>query len=157
MKIFKRLAAGIAALILLTSCSLLQNAAASATSTGSSTGSAIAAIYNVLKATGSIDLSNLTNLINIGQILTGASTLKTATSAFTDEFTVGLIQGSNHLVNADNAGKVISGLKNLAKVDSSTLSAASSKAYAGTATSVSTADKNVDATMRAITSILGSL
>ena len=156
MKLFKRIVAGVAALSLLTSCSLLQGVS-SAASTGSSTGTALAAIYNVLKSTGGIDLSSLANLINIGQILTGANSLTNATASFTDEFTQGLIQGSNNLVTSANASKVISGLKALSSIDTSTLSKASSKAYAGTPTTVSTSDKNVDATMKAITSLLGSL
>lgn len=157
MKLFKRIVAGIAALSLLTSCSLLQGVGGTAATNGSSTGSAIAAIYNVLKATGGIDLSNLANLINIGQILTGANSLKTATTAYTDDFAAGLIQGSKNLVNSANSSKVITALKNLANMDTSALTTASSKAFAGTPTTVSTSDKNVDATMKAITSLLGSL
>ena len=86
MKLMKRIAAGVASLLLLTSCSILQNAA-SATSLGGNTGTAISAIYNVLKAAGGIDLSNLTNIINIGKILTGAGALSNATQAFTVAFT----------------------------------------------------------------------
>ena len=48
MKLMKRIAVGLASLLLLTSCSILQKAA-SATSLGGNTGSAISAIYNVLK------------------------------------------------------------------------------------------------------------
>jgi hypothetical protein len=156
MKLFKRIVAGVAALSILTSCSILQGVG-SAVSNGSSTGTALSAIYNVLKATGGIDLSNLANLINIGQILTGANSLANATASYTDEFTKGLIQGSNSLVTTANASKVISGLKSLAGMDTSAITTASSKAFAGTPTTVSTSDKNVDATMKAITSLLGSL
>jgi len=155
MKLFKRLAAGCAALMLLTSCSVLQGLTSNATSTGSNTGTAIAAIYNVLKSTGSIDLSNLMNVINIGKILTGANALTDATTAFTDEFTAGLIQGSSSLVNSGNAAKVISGLKSLAGLDTSAFQAASSKGYAGAP--LSTSDKNVDATMKALNGLLGAL
>ena len=78
MKLMKRIAVGLATLLLLTSCSILQKAA-SATSLGGNTGTAISAIYNVLKAAGGIDLSNLTNIINIGKILTGAGSLSNGT------------------------------------------------------------------------------
>lgn len=156
MKLFKRIVAGVAALSILTSCSILQGVG-SAVSNGSSTGTALSAIYNVLKATGGIDLSNLANLINIGQILTGANSLANATASYTDEFTKGLIQGSNSLITTANASKVISSLKSLSGMDTSALTTASSKAFAGTPTTVSTKDKNVDATMKAITSMLGSL
>ena len=56
MKLMKRIAVGIASLLVLTSCSVLQKAA-SASSLGGNTGTAIAAIYNVLKAAGGIDLA----------------------------------------------------------------------------------------------------
>lgn len=78
MKLMKRIAVGLATLLLLTSCSIIQKAA-SATSLGGNTGTAISAIYNVLKAAGGIDLSNLTNIINIGKILTGAGSLSNGT------------------------------------------------------------------------------
>ena len=78
MKLMKRIAVGLASLLLLTSCSILQKAA-SASSLGGNTGTAISAIYNVLKAAGGIDLSNLTNIINIGKILTGAGSLSNGT------------------------------------------------------------------------------
>ena len=105
MKLMKRIAVGIASLLVLTSCSVLQKAA-SASSLGGNTGTAIAAIYNVLKAAGGIDLSNLTNIINLGKILTGAGALSNATQAFADEFSTALINGSNNLVNSGNVAKV---------------------------------------------------
>ena len=164
MKLLKRIAAGCAALIVLSSCALLQgtSSASTATTTGMSTGSAISAIYNVLKATGAIDLSNLTNLINIGQILTGANTLANATTAYTDEFATALINGSSNLVNNSNVNQVLSGLKTLSALDSSALLNASNTAQskgfaAGAAPKVSTSDKNVAATMSAINGLLGAL
>ncbi len=51
----KRIAVGLATLLLLTSCSIHQ------------------------KAASGIDLSNLTNIINIGKILTGAGSLSNGT------------------------------------------------------------------------------
>ena len=79
MKLFKRIVLGVSALLLVSSCSILQGVANSASSVGSSTGTALSAIYNVIKAAGGIDLSNLANIINIGQILTGAGALSNAT------------------------------------------------------------------------------
>ena len=106
MKLMKRIAAGVASLLLLS------------------------AIYNVLKAAGGIDLSNLTNIINIGKILTGAGALSNATQAFTDEFSQALINGSNNLVNSGNVAKVLSGLKALNNIDTSAFSESATKAYA---------------------------
>ena len=156
MKLMKRIAVGLASLLLLTSCSILQKAA-SATSLGGNTGTAISAIYNVLKAAGGIDLSNLTNIINIGKILTGAGALSNATQAFTDEFSQALINGSNNLVNNGNVAKVLSGLKALNNIDTSAFSEAATKAYANGTQQIQQNDANVNATVKAITSLLGAL
>ena len=142
MKLMKRIAVGLASLLLLTSCSILQKAA-SATSLGGNTGSAISAIYNVLKAAGGIDLSNLTNIINIGKILTGAGALSNATQAFT--------------VNNGNVAKVLSGLKALNNIDTSAFSESATKAYANGTQQIQQNDANVNATVKAITSLLGAL
>ena len=156
MKLMKRIAVGLASLLLLTSCSILQKAA-SASSLGGNTGTAISAIYNVLKAAGGIDLSNLTNIINIGKILTGAGALSNATQAFTDEFSTALINGSNNLVNSGNVAKVLSGLKALNSIDTSAFSDAATKAYANGSQQLPQNDANVNATVKALTSLLGSL
>jgi hypothetical protein len=153
----KRIVAGVASLLIVCSCSVLQNVAASATSAGSSTGSAISAIYNVIKAAGGIDLSNLTNIINIGKILTGAGTLSNATQSFTNEFAAGLISGSNNLVNNSNVSKVITGLKALNNIDTSAFSDSATKSYANGTQQIQKNDANVNATVDAITSLLGSL
>ena len=156
MRLMKRIAVGLASLLLLTSCSILQKAA-SASSLGGNTGTAISAIYNVLKAAGGIDLSNLTNIINIGKILTGAGALSNATQAFTDEFSNALIKGSNNLVNSGNVAKVLSGLKALNSIDTSAFSDAATKAYANGTQQLQQNDANVNATVKALTSLLGSL
>ena len=156
MKLMKRIAVGLASLLLLTSCSILQKAA-SASSLGGNTGTAISAIYNVLKSAGGIDLSNLTNIINIGKILTGAGALSNATQAFTDEFSQALINGSNNLVNNGNVAKVLSGLKALNNIDTSAFSESATKAYANGTQQIQKNDANVNATVKAITSLLGAL
>ena len=105
MKALKHLAAACAVLVLLTSCSALTRTAtklASATTIGNSTGSALSSIFSVLKSAGVIDLSNLTNIINLGRILTGAGTLANANNAFTNDFASGLINGSSNLINSAN-------------------------------------------------------
>ncbi len=157
MKMFKRIAAALAALMLLSSCSILKNVASNATSMGSNTGSGLAAIYNVLKATGGIDLSNLTNIINIGKILTGASSLSGATNAFTNDFVSGLIQGSSNLVNSSNIASVLTGLQSLSNIDTSALTAAAAAAAAGKATEVSASNAGVAATVNALKSIVNAL
>lgn len=160
MKALKRIAAACAAVLLLTSCSILQGVGSnknSASSTGTNTGSAIAALYQILKATGTIDLSNLTNLINLGKILTGANALTGATTAFTDEFASGLIKGSSNLVNGSNVAKVLTGLQSLSSIDTSALSTAASFAATGSEPEISTSTKGVSTAMSAITSLLSGL
>jgi hypothetical protein len=156
MKLMKRIAVGIASLLLISSCSILQNVA-NATTAGSNTGSAISAIYNVLKAAGGIDLSNLTNIINIGKILTGAGALTNATQSYTDEFANALISGSNNLVNSGNVSKVISGLKSLNSIDNSAFSESALKSYSNGTQAIQKNDKNVNAAVDAITKLLGTL
>ena len=156
MKLMKRIAAGVASLLLLTSCSILQNAA-SATSLGGNTGTAISAIYNVLKAAGGIDLSNLTNIINIGKILTGANSLTNASQAYTSEFITGLMNGSGNLVNSSNVNAVLGGLQALNNIDQSVFTGPAAKAYANGSRAVPTTDTGVAATMGALNSLLNTL
>ena len=113
MKLFKRIAAAFVAISLLSSCSILGNLTQSATQQGNTTGSALAAIFNVLKTNGNIDLSDLMNVINIGKILTGANSLTNATQAYTSEFITGLMNGSGNLVNSSNVNAVLGGLQAL--------------------------------------------
>lgn len=159
MKALKHIAAACAAVLLITSCSILQGVGSnnSASSTGTNTGSAIAALYQILKATGTIDLSNLTNLINLGKILTGANALTGATTAFTDDFASGLIKGSSNLVNSSNVAKVLTGLQSLSSLDTSALSTAASFAATGSEPEISASSKGVSTTMSAITSLLSGL
>ena len=107
MKLFKRIAAAFVAISLLSSCSILGNLTQSASNTGNNTGSALAAIFNVLKTNGNIDLSDLMNVINIGKILTGANSLTNASQAYTSEFITGLMNGSGNLVNSSNVNAVM--------------------------------------------------
>ena len=156
MKLLKRIAVGVASLLVVSSCSILQGIGSAAT-TGTNTGTALSAIYNVLKSAGGIDLSNLTNIINIGKILTGAGALSNATQAFTDEFSTALINGSNNLVNSGNVAKVLSGLKALNNIDTSAFSESATKAYANGTQQLPQNDANVNATVKALTSLLGAL
>ena len=156
MKLFKRIVLGVSALLLVSSCSILQTVG-NATTAGSNTGSALSAIYNVIRAAGGIDLSNLTNIINIGKILTGAGALSNATQSYTDEFSKALISGSNNLVNSGNVSKVITGLKALNNIDTSAFSDTAIKSYSNNSQQIQKNDKNVNATVDAITKLLGSL
>ena len=156
MKLMKRIAVGVASLLLVSSCSILQGLG-NATTAGTNTGSAISAIYQVLKAAGGIDLSNITNIINIGKILTGAGALSNATQSFTDEFATALINGSNNLVNSGNVSNVINGLKALNSINTSAFSDSAVKSYSDGTQTIQKNDKDVNATVNAITKLLGSL
>ena len=153
MKALKHIAAGLAALMLLSSCSLLKNITSSASDTGSSTGSALAALYQIFKAAGGIDLSNLTNIINIGKILTGANSLVDATQEFTSDFASGLIEGSSKLVNSGNVDAVIAALKALNNVDTSNLTKAADAAAQGTAMALTSSTAGVTPTLNQLTNI----
>ena len=157
MRTIRRLVAACTAALMVSSCSILQNVASSATSVGTNTGSAIAGLYQILKATGTIDLSNLTNLINLGKILTGANSLTGATTAFTDEFASGLIKGSQNLVNGSNVAKVLTGLQSLTSIDTSALSTAASFAATGSQPEINNSTKGVSTAMSAITTLLKGL
>ncbi len=157
MKVFKHILATVAALALFTSCGILSsNSSSTATtaSTGTTTGSALSTIFNVLKNTGMLDLGNLTNLINLGQILTGANSLVDASQSYTDQFAADLIKGSNNLVNKSNVSQVIAGLKDLAGSDTSALTKATTAAFAGNLVPVSSSDSSVKANLAAIDAIM---
>ena len=154
MKHIIRFAACIAAFLTISSCSMLGSlAGGNGTTVGSNTGSALLRLfkawqvlkgntttapnYNYTGNTGSgLDLSNVANLINLGQVLTGASTLTNATPTYTNQFSNGLISGSSNLVNNNNVGGVLNGLLNLASGNTSVLSAAAASAAAGNQTTV---------------------
>ena len=107
MKVFKHIVAAVAALSLFTSCGILGGSGLSTgttASTGSTTGTALATIFNVLKNTGALDLGNLTNLINLGQILTGANSLVDATKSYTDQYAANLLQRESGHRRAQETG-----------------------------------------------------
>ena len=157
MKLFKRIAAAFVAISLLSSCSILSGLTQSATQQGNTTGSALAAIFNVLKTNGNIDLSDLMNVINIGKILTGANSLTNASQAYTSEFITGLMNGSGNLVNSSNVNAVLGGLQALNNIDQSVFTGPAAKAYANGSRAVPTTDTGVAATMGALNSLLNTL
>lgn len=111
---------------------------APATSDGQAAGVALKALYGQYKADGKLDMSNLTNLMNLAALATSVENLKGQTdkTTFYKDFVKGLISGSNNLVNADNSTSIMSGLQNLVNnVDLSGLTAsAEEKAESAAAT-----------------------
>ena len=158
MRLIKYLIAALISLSLLSSCSVIKGVAANALANGSNTGSAISTLYRVLQSTGSIDLSNVTNLINLGKILTGANTVSNATANILQPFTQGLIKGSTGLITNSNASSVISGLQTLANLDTSAITRAATAAATGAATSAITNNTpGVSATLSQLNSIFNLL
>ena len=159
MKIFKYLAAVVISVSLLSSCSVIKNvAAANPLSSGKYTGQAISALYKVLQSTGAIDLSSITNIINLGNILTGATSATKTNQSFLDTFTKNLISGSGNLVNNSNVSAVLSGLQALANMDTSAIAkAATTAAMTGKVPALSASDPGVSGTICQLTNILGLL
>jgi len=156
MKALKHIAVGLTALMLLSSCSILKNLSNGA-KTGSTTGGALAALYQIFKSTGALDLGNLANIINIGKILTGASTLTNATEAFASDFSAGLIEGSEKLINDNNVQAVVSALKTLSSVDTSALAQAADAAAQGTVTQLNNNTAGVAPTLSALNKIFKAM
>ena len=159
MRFFKFLAAAVLSLCLQSSCSVVKNLAANNPSTaGAYAGEAIAALATVLQQNGTIDLSSITNIINLGRVITGATAATKTKQSFVDTFTRNLIGGSGNLINSSNVGSVISGLKTLAGMDTSALAAAATTAaMTGKVPALSTSNSSVSGTMSQLTSILGLL
>ncbi len=157
MKILKRLIAAVAAIALLSSCSVLKNITTSPTSAGSNTGSAILALYRVLSQTGAIDLSSVMNVLNIGKILTGAGMLPDASPSFLNSFTSGLISGSDNMINSGNVSGVIDGLKALAGVDSSAIMKAVDAANSGMTPQLTASAVGVPQTLSGLNDIFALL
>ena len=152
MKALKHIVAAVAALSILTSCSVMQGLFTNANDAGNSTGNAIATLYNIFKSTGGIDLSNITTLINLGKILTGANALTGKADAFVEDFANGLYNGSADLVNEKNAGSVISALQKLANVDSTPITKAVNSYSGGSAPAVNA--KSAQPTINALMDLL---
>lgn len=112
------------ATLAMTSCSLLQNAAASntaANASGQACGSAVNGLYKSYKSTGNLDITSGTNLTNALQLATAYSQLKQNKNdkSYRKAFTSGLITSSAGLVTSQNANAFInkmlsiSGLSNI--------------------------------------------
>ena len=158
-----RLAAIVAAFMMFSSCSVLKSLTANALSAGTNTGSALLNLYRLVKAsksqsTNSIDLTNTSNLINLGQVIRGAKTVSSASTSFLESFTSGLIKGSANKINNSNVANVISGLKTLNGLDTSSLKNAALKAaMTGAVSAVSNNAPGVTETLSQVNSILGLL
>lgn len=143
LKVFAALAVTV---LMASSCGLLRSSSAGTsggTTSGSSIGGALASIFTQYKTDGKLDLSNLSNILNIATILNDLKGMKNSGVAAlqSSDFINGLIAGSNNLVNKANSGKVIDGLTTLAGLDLTALTSAANKITKG---SEEAAQKAVD-------------
>ena len=139
-----------------------------ATSDGQAAGVALKALYGQYKADGKLDMSNLTNLMNLAALATSVQNLKGQTdkTTFYKDFVKGLITGSNNLVNENNSTSIMSGLQNLVNnVDLSGLTASAeekaesaaatlTEKLAGASEKANTAVENATEIAGAVTNIL---
>lgn len=96
------------ATVAMTSCSVLNSASSSnavATASGKTCGAAVQGLYSAYKSSGTIDLSNSTNLSNALALATAYTGLKNnkSDSDYRKAFTSGVIASSAGLVTQSNA------------------------------------------------------
>lgn len=140
----------------------------SPTVNGQAAGAALKSLYGQYKVDGKLDMSNLSNIMNLTTLATNVQGLKGQTdkSAFYKDFASGLILGSGSLVTAKNSSNVMSGLTSLVNnVDLSGLiktkeaetTSAVSEKTAATAATAATALSNASDIADSVTNILNIL
>lgn len=141
MKLTKIFAA--AALVLMTaSCGVLGSGSTQATSAGTTggqaSGAALKNLYTQFQADGKLDVTNISNVVNLATLANGIQGLKNQDdkSAFYADFAKGLVLGSGNLISNTTAPSITNTLSGLANTDLSALtnaaSAALSSGLAGT-------------------------
>lgn len=137
----------------------------SPTVNGQAAGAALKSLYGQYKVDGKLDMSNLSNIMNLTTLATNVQGLKGQTdkSAFYKDFASGLILGSGSLVTAKNSSNVMSGLTSLVnnvdlsgliKTKSAETTAAVSEKTAATAATAATALSNASDIADSVTNIL---
>ena len=137
----------------------------SPTVNGQAAGAALKSLYGQYKVDGKLDMSNLSNVMNLTTLATNVQGLKGQTdkSAFYKDFASGLILGSGSLVTAKNSSNVMSGLTSLVnnvdlsgliKTKSAETTAAVSEKTAATAATAATALSNASDIADSVTNIL---
>lgn len=131
-----------------------------ATTNGKTAGVALKALYNQYKADGKLDMSNISNLLNLTSLANNLQGLKGQDNktAFYKDFASGLILGSDNLVTETNTTSVMSGLTDLvSNVDLSSLTQKADTAADNVATAsekVNTAVSNATEIASSVTGIL---
>lgn len=85
-------------------------------SAGKSLGGAISSLYVQYKQSGTIQLSNMNNLLLMQQLVSNANIYRKnyKDSAFLSSFALGLVSGSNNLINQSNQSSVLSNILKIA-------------------------------------------
>ncbi|MBR5034488.1 MAG: hypothetical protein IKX71_04200 [Bacteroidales bacterium] len=125
----KKILSAIAALtivaVMTTSCGLLGGSSAnqSTASAGTTTGSALTQLLAQYLKDGSLDFTNLSNLINLATVANSIQNLKgKLTNSKLADFASGLVTGSNNQISDTNSSTITTILANLANnVDLSSL------------------------------------
>lgn len=117
----KSFIAVILAALLLSSCGSLSKLAGSTDFTnGSSAGSVISKLFNEFIGSGSIDFNKAQNILNLVTLANSITSLKgDVSNQTTQDFTKGLIQGSQNLVNNTNSSGVMDLLSSLSNMNMS--------------------------------------
>ena len=128
-----------------------------ATTNGKAAGAALKALYAQYKADGKIDMSNLTNIMNVATLANNVKGLKGQSNKgeFYKDFASGLVMGSGSLVNESNTSSVMDGLTNLVNnFDLSGLQDKATSAVTTAASKGSEAIENASAISESVTNIL---
>lgn len=125
MKLIRVIAASLAVLVASSVSSFAPQANAqssilstvlSGSSSGRTAGAAVKALYQTYKSTGTIDLKNTANIVNITRLTTSIKGLKGQTnkSQFYKDFAKGLVLGSDSLITSALSGNATQSLSKLA-------------------------------------------
>ena len=131
-----------------------------ATSNGKQAGAALKSLYTQYKADGKMDMSNLTNIMNLATLANNVQGLKGQDNktAFYKDFASGLILGSGSLITQTNSTAVMTGLTDLvSNVDLSGLTTAATSATAKAATAVNAATSKAGTAVENATEIASSV
>ena len=135
-------AALLVAALCMTACDSLKTAAASASNTeaytaGSSAGKALRNLYTQYKADGKFEMTNLSNITNLLLLSNSWQEMKSAQKGtdFYQDFTKGIIAGSNNLVTNTNSNSVLDAITSTVNaIDNSNLGKQGNNSAAGNTT-----------------------
>ena len=131
-----------------------------ATSNGKQAGAALKSLYTQYKADGKMDMSNLTNIMNLATLANNVQGLKGQDNktAFYKDFASGLILGSGNLVTQVNSEAVVEGLTGLVEnVDLSALTTSATSAAEKAASAVTVASGKAGTAVENATEIAESV